>query len=330
MVTLPGSRAASARSASRLLSRSAMRLPLVVLPLAGGHGDLDLGVAVGEVDRQRDQCGAGGGQLALDPGDLLAVEQQLAGAPGRVVGPGAVAVLGNVRRTAATPRRRRRWRRRRSGWPDPRAATSPRCRSARCPPRRCRGCGSRAEPCGSARRTCGPSPSPWPLSSPSCAGPPARAAACVGSHVYPGIRHCTRAAGQDGVFAHRVYEGRAQESGHGLAFIGTRVARQPGRPRVRCSGAPSGSTQRSARRGSNPAASSHSSSRFAEATSLRFAARSASRVALVAPNGSPRLPMPGRTSSNRSELQPLPHRAWRVGTLRASSGTIAPIVMRLR
>src|SRR6478672_991832 len=32
--------------------------PFVVFPLAGGKGHLDFGVPVGEVERQRDQCGA--------------------------------------------------------------------------------------------------------------------------------------------------------------------------------------------------------------------------------------------------------------------------------
>ena len=72
------------------------RVALVVGLLALGQPDLDLGAAVLEVERQRDQGVALVADLALDLGDLGLVEQQLAAAARRVVGPGALGVLRDV------------------------------------------------------------------------------------------------------------------------------------------------------------------------------------------------------------------------------------------
>src|SRR4051794_16873039 len=71
-------------------------VPLVPRLLAPRQGDLDLGPAVEEVDRQGHPRDPLLGPPPLDLVDLLAVEQQLALAPGRVVGPGALGVLRDV------------------------------------------------------------------------------------------------------------------------------------------------------------------------------------------------------------------------------------------
>src|SRR4051812_10756938 len=72
------------------------RVALVPRLLALGQGDLDLGPAVEEVQRERDDREPLLADLALDLVDLLAVEQQLALAPRGVVGPGALGVLRDV------------------------------------------------------------------------------------------------------------------------------------------------------------------------------------------------------------------------------------------
>src|SRR5699024_306475 len=67
------------------------RLPLVVLLLTRGDRDLDLGITVEEVQRQRHDGGPVlAGHLAGQLVDLAAVEQQLAGPAGRMIGPGPV------------------------------------------------------------------------------------------------------------------------------------------------------------------------------------------------------------------------------------------------
>src|SRR3954451_3844613 len=72
------------------------RLALVVLGLAAREGELDLAQATGEVERQRDEGVARLAGLADEPRDLRLVQQQLADAPGLVVGPGAEVVLLDV------------------------------------------------------------------------------------------------------------------------------------------------------------------------------------------------------------------------------------------
>ena len=71
-------------------------LPLVVGLLAAGQRQLHLDLALGEVQRQRHQCQVAVADLADQVVDLLAVQQQLAVAPRRVVGPAAVVILGDV------------------------------------------------------------------------------------------------------------------------------------------------------------------------------------------------------------------------------------------
>ncbi|KPC72442.1 hypothetical protein ADL26_15115, partial [Thermoactinomyces vulgaris] len=61
-----------------------------------GQRDLDLGAAVLEVQGERHDGVAGLLRLRLQLVDLLPVQQQLALAARRVVGPGALAVLGDV------------------------------------------------------------------------------------------------------------------------------------------------------------------------------------------------------------------------------------------
>src|SRR5674476_654042 len=72
------------------------RMPLVILALALGQGDLDLGVAVLEVDGQRNDRLAALLGLLHELGDLLLVQEQLAPATRRVVVPGPLGVLGDV------------------------------------------------------------------------------------------------------------------------------------------------------------------------------------------------------------------------------------------
>src|SRR3712207_8586629 len=76
-------------------------LALVVVALAPGQGELALDLALGEVQRERHQRQAALAGLADQPLDLLAVQQELAGAARLVVGPAAVRVLGDVQ--AAQP-----------------------------------------------------------------------------------------------------------------------------------------------------------------------------------------------------------------------------------
>src|SRR5687767_11186581 len=98
---MPGPRSRSAslhalQPTTKCLLLLPVRLPfgegLALVPglLALGQGDLDLGAAVLEVERQGDQ----GEPLLVDPGldpvDLLPVQQELALTPGGVVGPGAL------------------------------------------------------------------------------------------------------------------------------------------------------------------------------------------------------------------------------------------------
>src|SRR5690348_9046112 len=71
-------------------------LPLVVGPLAAGQCQLDLHVAAGEVELQRHQGQPALLRPLLQPLDLGLVQQQLSLPPGRVVGPGALRVLGDV------------------------------------------------------------------------------------------------------------------------------------------------------------------------------------------------------------------------------------------
>src|SRR5215203_889745 len=68
-------------------------LALVIDPFTSRQRDFHLRVPIGEVQRQRHQSGARVLQLALDLGDLTLGQQQLAGTPRAVVGPGPVAVL---------------------------------------------------------------------------------------------------------------------------------------------------------------------------------------------------------------------------------------------
>ena len=132
-------------------------VPLVVGLLAAGQRELDLGAAVLEVQRERDQREAALVDLALELVDLV---RGASAACGRGAARGWSRCPGctpGCARRAGTPRRRRSRRTRRPGSRDRPAATSPRCRRAPGPPRRCRRCGSRSAPCGSARRA---SPAP--------------------------------------------------------------------------------------------------------------------------------------------------------------------------
>src|SRR5674476_967568 len=79
-----------------LILLRAQRMPLVVLALALGQGDLDLRVPIFEVDGQRHDGLAALLGLLDERGDLLLVQEQLAPATGRVVVPGALGVLGDV------------------------------------------------------------------------------------------------------------------------------------------------------------------------------------------------------------------------------------------
>ena len=153
-----GGRAPAPSRGWRCARRSCAACRTAFLPRA--TRDLDLGATVLEVQRQRHERVALLGDLALDLGDLGAVQQQLALAARGVVGPGALGVLRDV--DVVQPRlavvdlgeavdQR--------GAPL-RAATSPRCRPAPGRPRRCRRCGSRGAPSCSARRSC--APAPWP------------------------------------------------------------------------------------------------------------------------------------------------------------------------
>src|SRR5580765_6570546 len=72
------------------------RLPLVVGLLAAAERDLDLCLAVLEVERDRDESDPALLGLADQPDDLGAVQQQLAFPPRLVVGPGALGVLRDV------------------------------------------------------------------------------------------------------------------------------------------------------------------------------------------------------------------------------------------
>src|SRR5690348_15557186 len=71
-------------------------LPLVVLLLTAGERDLGLGAAVLEVQGEGHDRVTRLLRLRRQLVDLLAVQEQLALAAHRVVGPGALAVLGNV------------------------------------------------------------------------------------------------------------------------------------------------------------------------------------------------------------------------------------------
>src|ERR1022692_2683450 len=71
-------------------------MTLVVSPLTLGHGQLDLDLAVLKVQLQRHQCQATLRCLTGKPVDFLAVQQQLARAPGLVVCPCPLRVLGDV------------------------------------------------------------------------------------------------------------------------------------------------------------------------------------------------------------------------------------------
>src|SRR6478672_5999160 len=71
-------------------------LALVVLPLAPGQAQFDLDPAFLEVQGQWNQRDALLPQLARQPADLHPVQQELAGPARRVVGPGALGVLGDV------------------------------------------------------------------------------------------------------------------------------------------------------------------------------------------------------------------------------------------
>src|SRR3954452_6659183 len=71
-------------------------LALVVVLLTLGQGELDLGVPVVEVDRERHQGETVLAQPALHLADLVTLEQQLAHPARLVVGPGALGVLGDV------------------------------------------------------------------------------------------------------------------------------------------------------------------------------------------------------------------------------------------
>src|SRR4051795_2683662 len=73
------------------------RLPLVVGPLAARQGDLDLRLAVLEVQRQRHKREPTLLRLADQLRDLLAVQQELARPPRLVVGPRPLVVLRDVR-----------------------------------------------------------------------------------------------------------------------------------------------------------------------------------------------------------------------------------------
>ena len=86
----------SAISASRLAVPLGDRLPLVVGLLASRQGDLHLGAAVLEVQRQRDEREPLLAHLRLDLVDLGAVQQQLAPAADLVVGPGPLGVRRDV------------------------------------------------------------------------------------------------------------------------------------------------------------------------------------------------------------------------------------------
>src|SRR5215207_205669 len=79
------SRKGTLRLTPRLTGRDG--LPLVVLPLSGAECDFNLGVSVGEVQRQRHQSRAGGFQFASDPVDFAAIEQQLAASARGMIGP---------------------------------------------------------------------------------------------------------------------------------------------------------------------------------------------------------------------------------------------------
>src|SRR3954452_25626626 len=70
------------------------RLPLVVRLAAAREGELDLGVAVAEVQLQGDQREPALLRLADEPLDLLLVQQQLALTARGVVVPGPLGVLG--------------------------------------------------------------------------------------------------------------------------------------------------------------------------------------------------------------------------------------------
>src|SRR5215813_2743450 len=71
-------------------------MTLVVGPLAAGQSQLDLGLPVLEVQRQRDQSQAALSGRRSQLVDLLAVHKQLTGSARIMVGPGALRVLRNV------------------------------------------------------------------------------------------------------------------------------------------------------------------------------------------------------------------------------------------
>jgi hypothetical protein len=67
------------------------------------QGQFDLRVAIGEIEGQRDQRGAGLLGLADEFDDLVMVQQEFAGSPRLVVRPRAVFVLRICTRTATSP-----------------------------------------------------------------------------------------------------------------------------------------------------------------------------------------------------------------------------------
>src|SRR5258708_12622418 len=71
-------------------------MTLIVGPLAAGQSQLDLGLPVFEVQRQRDQGQAALGGRRSQLGELPAVHKQLTGPARLMVGPGALGVLGDV------------------------------------------------------------------------------------------------------------------------------------------------------------------------------------------------------------------------------------------
>ena len=136
-----------ARRDVRSASRSAMAWRLSWVLAAPAEGELDLGPAVLEVERQRHERQVLLVDAGAQPLDLVAVQEQLALARRVVAGVGlGVRVRRDVQPDAARSRRRRCGRRRRRAAPWPRGATSPRCPAARCPPRTCRGSRSRGAP----------------------------------------------------------------------------------------------------------------------------------------------------------------------------------------
>ena len=135
-------------------------LALVVGPLAARQRELALHLAVGEVQRRaarasarppgscrsaarsRSRCSS---SLRVRRGSWLVQLPCVYSGMCTLRSHTSPSSIGGEPRRRATPGRA--------------AGSSPRCRSARRPPRRCRGSRSRDVPCGSARSACGPSPS---------------------------------------------------------------------------------------------------------------------------------------------------------------------------